>query len=161
TFKDTQRYPEYTGGARAFTRGDTNHFALSRIDFGVGSKVQVNTSWIWTPQRQTGALPNADPRIAAPSNDLTIQGGWQPANAYTAAVNYTVTPSILLSARYGYKYQNDKIGNYGLPLAPYIVYQQRAPAEAPLQGNTGFSNVSSTLTTEKDIQTRHNVYLDG
>ncbi len=160
-FTRTDRTPEYASGRRTFRRDDTNHYGLGRLDFATGSKLQVNTSWMWTPQKQRGALPNVDPRIAAPSNDLSVQGGYQPSQAYTASANYSVSSSFLVSARYGYKYQNDKIGNYGLSGAPYLRYQTPSPAGVPLPGPGGFTNVSSTFGIEKDITTRHNVYLDS
>ncbi|MBI4909760.1 MAG: TonB-dependent receptor [Acidobacteria bacterium] len=161
TYTRTERYPQYASGTRAFNREDINYFGLGRLDFAAGSKLQVNTSWIWSPQRSKGRLPNVDPRIAAPSNDLTVQGGWQPSNAYTAQANYSLTPTWLISAKYGYKYQNDKDGNYGLSGAPYVVYQNAAPAGVPLPGATGFTNVSTTFGVLKDVTDRHNVYLDS
>ncbi|MBI3684247.1 MAG: TonB-dependent receptor [Acidobacteria bacterium] len=160
-FSRTERYPQYATGTRTFNREEINHFALARLDVAPNSKLQVNTSWIWSPWRQKGNLPNVDPRIAAPSNDLTVQGGWQPANAYTASSTYAPNGRIVLSARYGYKYQNDKLGNYGLSGAPYVIYQTAAPAGVPLPGGTGFTNVSSTFGVVKDITTRHNLYLSG
>ncbi|MBI3207809.1 MAG: TonB-dependent receptor [Candidatus Solibacter usitatus] len=161
TYGRTERYPEYTSGTRSFTYEQINYQSLNRLDLAAGSKLQVNTSWIWSPQRTKGRLPNVDPRIAAPSNDLTVQGGWQPAQTYTASAYYSLTPNVVLSARYGYKYQNDKDGNYGLSGAPFLVYQNAAPAGVPLPGATGFTNVSSTFGVVKDTQTRHNVFLDG
>jgi hypothetical protein len=72
----------------------------------------------------------------------------------------------LLSGRYGYKYQNDKVGNYGLSGAPYLSYATPssaagAPLDPALQGGNGFTNVSSTFGVIKDITTRHNLYLDS
>ncbi len=162
----TERTVNYTSGARVFNQDDTQHFALGRLDVSPMSKIQINSSWIWSPQRQSGALPNVDPRIAAPSNDLTVQGGWQPAQTYTASVNYSPTGRLLLSARYGYKYQNDKLGNYGLSGAPYNIYRTPSsaaglPIPAEVQGGTSYVNVSSTFGVLKDITTRKNVYLDS
>lgn len=161
TFNRIERYVEYPSGTRAFNQENINYYSLGRLDFSPNSKLQVNSSWMWTPQRRKGTLPPVDPRVAAPSNDLTVQGGWQPSQTYTASVNYAITPSFLMSARYGYKYQNDKDGNYGLAGTPYVVYQNAAPAGVPLPGVTGFSNVSTTFGVEKDITSRNNVYLDA
>ncbi|MCX6633289.1 MAG: TonB-dependent receptor, partial [Candidatus Solibacter sp.] len=161
TYNRLERYVEYPSGTRAFNQENINYYSLSRLDFSPNSKLQVNSSWMWSPQRRKGTLPNVDPRVAAPSNDLTVQGGWQPSQAYTASVNYSITPSFLMSARYGYKYQNAKDGNYGLSGAPFITYQNPAPAGVPLPGVAGFRNVSSTFGVVRDVTSRNNIYLDA
>jgi hypothetical protein len=162
----TKRSPQYATGTKTWTQDDLNHYFLSRVDYAPTSKLQINSSYMWTPQRQTGALPNIDPRIAAPSNDLTVQGGWQPSSAVTASANYVLTPRWLVSARYGYKYQNDKLGNYGLAVAPYLTYGNAAsnaglPVPTEVNQGNGWHNVSSTFGVQKDITTRHNLYLSS
>ena len=161
----TDRTVDYTSGARKFHQDSIQHFFMGRLDVNPVSKIQINSSWIWSPLKQTGNLPNVDPRIPAPTNNLAIQGGYQPAQTYTASVNFAPSDRWLLSARYGYKYQNDKLGNYGLSGAPYLSYQTPSSAAGvtlppELVGGTGFTNVSSTFGVIKDITTRHNVYLD-
>jgi len=119
----TSYYPEYTrterniaftSGARTTTNRITRHYGLARIDYAPTQKIQFNTSYLWTPIRSTGGLTGLDPRVAPPSNNLAILGGYTPANAYTASFTYTPTPNLILSARYGYKYLNDKGNTYGL-----------------------------------------------
>lgn len=167
TYNRIERVNRYATGTRNYTQENINHYFLSRLDIAPTSKLQVNTSYFWTPQRQKGgALPTTDIRVAAPTNDLTVQGGWQPSAAYTASANYAFSSTFLVSARYGYKYQNDKLGNYGLSGAPYLTYQTASsaspiPVPAEFAGATGFHNVSNTFLVQKDITTRHNLYLDG
>ncbi len=169
TFNRVEQVNAYGGtlGTRTYTQENINHYFLSRLDVAPTSKLQVNTSYFWTPQRQKGGtLPTTDIRVAPPSNDLTIQGGWQPSQAYTASANYALSARTLISARYGYKFQNDKIGNYGLSGAPYLTYQTASsaspiPVPPDVAAGTGFHNVSSTFLTQKDITTRHNLYLDA
>jgi hypothetical protein len=160
-FTDTDRTIAYASGTRSFNQKSSQHFGLTRIDYNPLSKLQVNTSWIWSPVKvQGGNLPNQDARLAAPTNNLAIQGGFQPSQQYSASATYTFNPRFLVSARYGYRYQNDKLFNYGLSGLPFISYQTAAPAGVPVPGGAGFSNVSSTLGTQYDITDRHNVYLD-
>jgi len=163
-FGRTERVGVYPIGPRQFVREDITHYGLSRVDFNPTSKLQTYTSWLWAPVRQKGSLPNIDQRINPASNDLSVTGGFQPSQTFNTGANYTLTPSWLVSVRYGYKYQNDKLGNYGLPGAPFITYQNassRAPnVPAEFAGPNGFSNVSSTFGVVKDITTRHNLYLD-
>ncbi|MBI3698789.1 MAG: TonB-dependent receptor [Acidobacteria bacterium] len=161
----TDRTINYTAGARTFGQTQRRHYGLGRVDFAPTSRLQFNSSYLWSPWKVNGLLQNRDTRIAAPTNDLSVQGGFQPAQAYTASATYSATAHLLLSARYGYRYLNDKLGNYGLSGAPYLIYQtassaaQGVPSE--FAGGTGFRNVSSTFGTVRDITTRHNVYVDG
>jgi outer membrane receptor protein involved in Fe transport len=164
-----ERSIPFTSGARTTTQRVTRHYGITRLDYAPTQKIQVNTSFLWTPIRVAGLLTGVDPRVAPPSNDLSIQGGYTPAKAYTASFTYTPTSKLILSARYGYKYLNDKGNTYGLPGSPRYVYatatqgpSYSGPAvPANLVGNAGFANVSSTFQVLKDITTRHNVYLDG
>ncbi|BDC52580.1 Oar protein [Bryobacterales bacterium F-183] len=149
-------------GFRTFRQDLKQHFSLMRVDYNPLAKLQINTSWIWSPVKQVGALASQEGRAASPpSNDLSIQGGYQPSQQYSAAATYTFSSRLLASARYGYRYQNDKLGNYGLSGAPFISYSTASPSDVPLPGGAGFSNVSSTLAIQYDKTTRHNVYLDG
>ncbi len=164
-----ERSIPFTAGARTTSSRTFRHYGITRLDYAPTQKIQFNTSYIWTPIRVSGLLTGVDPRVAPPTNDLSIQGGYTPANAYTASFTYTPTSKLILSARYGYKYLNDKGNNYGLPTAPRYAYQTATSGSAytgpvvPTQfaGNTGFQNVSSTFQVLKDITTRHNVYLDA
>jgi len=161
-----ERSPNNTAlGARQFTREDIQHFFMSRLDYAASEKLQVNTSYIWSPLRRKGLLANNDIRVAPAANDLSVTGGWQPSQAYTASVVYSFTSRFLASVRYGYKYQNDKVGNYGLSGAPYNIYRTASsaaglPVPADVAGGLSFANVSSTFGVVKDITTRHNVYAD-
>lgn len=162
----TIKYASSAGGTRTYRRNDNQHYLLNRLDYSPLSKLQVYSSWVWSPLKQQGVLPDPDARVAPPSNDQSVLGGFQPSQVFTVGGTYTVSPRFILSARYGYNYQNDKIGNYGLPGDPFVTYQtatsqSATPVPAPYQGASGFRNVSSTLLTQKDITTRQNVYLDG
>jgi hypothetical protein len=168
-FTRTERSIAFLAGPRTTTNRVTRHFGLARLDYAPTQKIQVNTSYLWTPIRNKGLLTGLDPRIAPPTNDLSIGGGYTPANAYTASFNYTPTSKLVLSARYGYKYINDKGNNYGLPTAVLRLYQRATsgsayvgpPVPAQFAGAAGLQNVSNTFNVVKDITTRHNIYLDA
>jgi hypothetical protein len=131
--------------------------------------MQLNSSYLWTPIRSTGGLTGLDPRVAPPSNNLSILGGYTPANAYTASFTYNPTSKLLLTARYGYKYLNDKGNTYGLPSGPLTLYQTATsgasytgpPVPAQFAGPAGKQNISNPFLVLFDITTRHNVYLDA
>ncbi len=162
-----ERSIAYTNGAETTTTRILRHYAINRLDYAPTQKIQINTSYIWTPIRVTGTLKGADPQVAKPLTDQSVQGGFTPAQAYTASFTYTVTPNFIVSARYGYKYTNDKGNTYGLPTVAQIIYntntslQTNPPVPANLAGAAGFTNTSSPFTVVKDTLSRHNVYLDG
>lgn len=160
----------YASGARTFTRDDTVHYGLARLDFNPTSKLQFNSSWIWSPWKRTGTLPNRDPLVAAPANNLAVQGGFQPAQQVNFNGTYALTSRWFVTGRMGYKYQNDKGTNYGLSGAPYLIYRTSSAAlpealrgnvPAELRQGNGFSNVSSTFGILKDVTDRYTVNADS
>ncbi len=153
-------------GTRQYTLDQIQHYSLMRVDYAATQKLQINSSWTWSPFKTNGTLPSTDIRRAPPGNDLSVTGGYLPSQAYTASGTYTITPKFIVSARYGYRYLNDKATNYGLPGLPFYTYNtasaaSKVPVDAQFAGSNGFSSSSSTLLTGKDITTRHNVYLDA
>jgi hypothetical protein len=168
-FTRTQRDIPFVAGAKTSTQNVTRHYGLTRVDYSPTSTMQVNTSYLWTPIRVRGGLTGTDPRVAPPTNNLSILGGFTPASAYTASWNYTPTSKVVLSARYGYKYLNDKGNTYGLPSGPLTIYQTATsgtayvgpPVPAAFAGPAGKQNISNPFLVLFDITTRHNVYLDG
>ena len=153
-------------GTRQYRQEVAQHYSLMRVDYSATSKLQINTSWTWSPIKVNGALPTTDIRRQPPTNDLSVTGGYSPSNAYTASATYAVTPKFFVSARYGYKYLNNKATNYGLPGIPFYTYNtasaaSQTPVDPAFAGSNGFSSSTSTLATARDITTRNNVYLDG
>jgi hypothetical protein len=167
TIDRTERSINYPNGAETTTNRIVRHYAINRLDYAPTQKIQVNTSYIWTPVRVDGLLKGNDPQVAKVPNDTSILGGYTPSQAYTASFTYTLTPNLILSARYGYKYLNDKGNNYGLPAGTFITYstatskQTSPPVPNNLAGAAGFTNISNPFTVTKDQTTRHNVYLDA
>ena len=179
-----ERTTPFLVGTKTTTSRVISHRGVARVDFAPTSKLQVNTSYFWNPVKQTGQLSGVDPRVAPPNTDFSIRGGYVPASNYTASATYTVTPRLILEARFGYKYLNDKGGNYGLAASPWYIWNaSTAPGTggaAPsivAQGkltqaeydaipvayrqSSGFQNVANTFGIVRDITTRHNVYLNA
>ena len=50
------------------------------------SSCSSNGSYFWNPQKTTGLLTGNDPKVAPPTSDLTMQGGYMPSNATTLGV---------------------------------------------------------------------------
>jgi Carboxypeptidase regulatory-like domain/TonB-dependent Receptor Plug Domain/TonB dependent receptor len=174
----TERTVTFTGDGSTRTANQRafQHYGIARLDYSPTNKIQVNTSFFWNPQRISGGLYNRDGRIAPPSNDLSATGGFTPASNYTASFNYTPTSNLILSARYGYKYLNDKGDAYGKSPLPYIITQRPSFTTDEVTGqqipvvpgipeqyfaNAGTSNVTSTFQALYDVTDRHNIYLDA
>lgn len=171
-FEHTDRKIDFvSGGSQTFQQDQKRWYGLGRIDYQPFQKLQLNSSYIWSPSKINGYLPSRDPRLTPPSNDLSVQGGYNPAQAYTVSATYSATPKLVISGRYGYRYFNDKLGganlsgNYGLSTQPYIVYLDSAVGLAGVpaawQQPNNYKNVSSTFGILKDITTRNNLYLDA
>jgi hypothetical protein len=168
-FTRVQRDIAFNAGPRTSTNRVTRHYGLARADYSPTQNMQFNTSYLWTPIRSTGGLTGVDPSVAPPTNNLSLLGGYTPANAYTASFTYNPTSKLVLSARYGYKYLNDKGNTYGLPTGPLTLYQTATsgasytgpPVPAALAGPAGKQNISNPFLVLFDITTRHNVYLDA
>jgi outer membrane receptor protein involved in Fe transport len=161
--ENSTRDIDYASGTRTFEQEITRHYSLARVDYTPNSKLQFNATYIWSPFKRGGSLPERDPRVAAPTNDLSIQGGYTPAQQASAGLNWTPKSNLVVSARYGYRYMNDKDGNYGVPDDPLVVYQNPSSAAGlpvPTPGSTGYRNISSNFTNIRDVTERHNGYLD-
>ncbi|HEU0175603.1 MAG TPA: carboxypeptidase regulatory-like domain-containing protein [Blastocatellia bacterium] len=166
-FRPSPAFP--SGIQKTSTNRLLRHYGIARLDYAPSQKIQVNTSFLWTPIRNTGLLTGVDGRTPPPTNDLSIGGGYTPAKAYTSSFTYTPTSNLILSARYGYKYLNDKGNTYGLPSGTLLLYQRATsgaaysgpPVPDQFAGNAGFQNISNPFQVIRDTTTRHNVYLDG
>ena len=178
-----ERTTPFAAGTKTTTQRLVSHRGVARIDYAPTQKLQINTSYFWNPVKQVGALTGNDPSVAAPNTDFSIRGGYTPASNYTASAVYTINEHLIVEARYGYKYLNDKNGNYGLAASPMYNWSASTAAglgtDAPsivtqgkltqAQYNTipvayrqsnGFQNVASTFGIIRDITTRHNTYLN-
>ena len=175
----TSYYPEFTrtqrdiefvsGGPKTTTNRITRHYGLARVDYSPTQKMQFNSSYLWTPIRSTGGLTGVDPLVAPPNTNFSRLGGYTPANAFTASFTYTPTSKTVLSARYGYKYLNDKGNTYGLPSGTLVLYQRPTsgpsysgpPVPSVFAGSAGKQNISNPFLVLFDITTRKNLYLDA
>jgi outer membrane receptor protein involved in Fe transport len=154
-----------TGGVKNSSTTSLLHRGIGRLDYAPSQKLQINGSYFWNPQKTTGLLTGNDFKVAPPTTNLAAQGGYQPSNSTNLGVNFIPTAKLLFSARYGYKYLNGKGDNYGKDQVAFYTYSQPSNfngvvVPAQFAGSNGFSNVASTLTTEFDKLTRHNLYLD-
>lgn len=157
---------------RAFKQDISRYYLQNRLDGNLTSKINIYTSWLWSPTRRTGSLPTRDGRIAFPSdiNRFGQYGGYTPAQTFSIGGNYAITPKLLVSLRYGYRYLNAKDGNYGLPSDPLLIYNTASSAvgdtllgtiPAAYQQRSGYRNVLTNFQTIVDNTFRKNFYADA
>jgi hypothetical protein len=163
-FESSRRNIDYASGTQTFYSDKVRHYGMGRLDVSPRSDVQLNTSWVWSPARRAGSLPVRDARIGPPRNDVSSLGEFVPSQAYSLAASYSVNSRLLFSARYGYKYLNNRTDNYGLNNSPYITYRTPS-ASAPeipdeFDGVAGFESRTAPFVTHRNITSRHNLYLD-
>jgi hypothetical protein len=155
-----------TGGVRNSSSDTFRSRGTARVDYSPAQSLQINGSYFWNPLKTTGLLTGNDAKVAPVTSDLSVQGGYSQSNATNLGVNWIPNSRVLISARYGYKYLNDKGNTYGKDQVPYLVYNTESaraglPVPAQFVGAGGFTNVASTFVVDHDLLTRQNVYLDG
>lgn len=110
-----------------YTQRRKNEYAFGRIDLQPVDSLRMTGTYLWNPIEIIG-LPPAQtpfgtiPQITFPVTgvrrgpDLTnFQGGRQSSNNTTGTIVYTPTSNLVLTARGGYSFLNEKAFNYGIP----------------------------------------------
>ena len=105
----------------------TNEYAFGRIDLQPWTKLRLTGTYLWNPIDVRGNPPAQTPFGSIPAitfpglglrsgPDLAdFQGGRQSSNNTTGSLAWTPTDRLVISARGGYSFLNEKLGNYGIP----------------------------------------------
>ncbi len=144
-------------GPRSFRTTDSTHYALGRLDWAATSKVRAALSWHYAYDRQSGTnIPRPDSRKFNPSNpssqlntDSTVDpasflpsaGQATPNSTYTLSADWTVTPKLVVSGRFGYWYSNYKL--FGYPVGTKYFYN------TPTTGVTGLDGSSLPASVQQ------------
>jgi len=157
-----------------------NEYAFGRIDAAITDRLRVNASYTWNPIDQEGSLPgltsglggvgaipqatfaDGTTRVGPAFNDL--RGGRQSSNITNVQGTWTATDNLIINARYGYSFLNQKLGNYGIPPvgAPRFlcsISSANIPAEAGC--NAGDSQGTNASEVRFDASTRTTFDVDG
>jgi Outer membrane receptor for ferrienterochelin and colicins len=151
--------------------------ALIRLDAQPSSKVRGFVTYVWNPISVEGQLPSATEGLTgAPqkadfgggrylrgSAFLGQQGGRQNANNINGQVTITPTNWLVLNARAGRSFLNEKLGSYGLPRATrFLCSTSGNPAAVPGSGcGAGYTNFASNFQIDYDVSTRTTMDLDA
>ena len=143
--------------AETYRQTQRNEYAFGRVDLQITDALRATGSYLWNPIDQQGVLPavttkfdTALPAVTFPGIGvirgpqlLENQGGRQSSNNTTGSIVWTPTSRLVITARGGYSFLNEKIGNYGIPA---VTGQLRLVSQATSDGSApaGFGQPSGT-----------------
>jgi len=162
-------------GVVKFAQNTRTYYTNARIDAAITQKLRVFSSWLYQLQKQYGeSLPfpdssqgyfNASSTIA-PSTYAHNLGFTAPNSTTNIGVDYSVTPRLILTGRFGYYFEN--YHDFGYPTTGTLTQWNTngvgatdvfgAPLPASLQQPAGFVNVANSINftarnANKAIQT--------
>ncbi len=163
---------KYSNGTESTTnsRDNTYHQMFHKLSWDPVSRVRTNFSWLWSPSRQKGYLPNLN--AYAPDTTVTSlaamepqrnTGFYQPQTNYTGQIDISVTPTALLTVRGGRFWDNFKtLGYPEVQNIQYLTSASSLPFTIPsaLQQPKGYQNIPRGAITDYDIVTRTFVQTD-
>ena len=107
-----------------YNRNLRNDYEFARLDSSITNNLRVSGTFTYSPQREHGQIPSYT-TSAPPSNDFSQLGGRVAANNVTGSGVWTPTAKLVISARFGRNYLNEKDSSYGVPAGPRIHYLNR------------------------------------
>jgi hypothetical protein len=158
----------YTTRMVNFTTGETGsynqevkqEYGNGRVDYVPTSKIRVNMSWVFNPNKTMGLLPSP---LGTDSftNTWSQQGNFNGGNVLAGQIDYLATTKLILSFRGGYTYTNFN-NEYGIPSTTAIYYSGKSTTLPPaaLQAPNGWINQAVAADTY-DINTRKNYAADA
>ena len=127
----------------------------------------MNGSYFWNPKQDDGLLTSNDSKVAPPTSDLSIQGGYTQSNATSIGVNWIPSSPSCCSAP---ATATSTSTTRATPTARttrrstvYVTPSSAAglPVPAQWQQSADYTNVADPFQTQYDRLTRHNVYFDA
>ncbi len=110
-------------GPTPFSNNSQTYYTNARIDYAATQKIRIFGSWLYQFQKQSGEfLPAADatvpglvnPTASSPPEIYGHNLGFSAPNVTTnAGLDYTITPRLVGTFRWGYNYQN--YHDFGMP----------------------------------------------
>ena len=182
--KLTYRNPNtgVVAGAERYFQTQTNWYDFARIDASITNNLRFTTSYTYNPIVRDGELDAFSSQLSTsiPAVDfgapigivrgatlLRGEGGRQNSQNVTGGLTWTPTANLVVAARAGYSFLNEKIGNYGLPsivggariFCSTAGLSSAIPAEA--QCVTGQQNRPSQTQTVFDASRRRTFDIDA
>lgn len=160
-------------GPRTLNQRVDVHNALTRLDYALSSKVRLYAAWQYGYERDTGTnLPSPDSITGQINNNGTTDvnnyradyGAVYPENLFNFGGDITVTPKLVVTARYGYWFNNAEYR--GRPTGIRYYYYAALSATgtdlsgAPIAGSPAAAYVGTLGTSNmgSNTQTVFNAY---
>ncbi len=146
-------------------------YYFGRLDYTPTQKLQLNASFIGSPTKTegqlAGSLNETTSRTTFENQRYQFKGGYTPSWNVSYGGTYNLTDSLILSARGGRTYLNDKGTSYDIPVGQ-VLYVVSSPCTPALgfpcpNGTTSTGNpiISTNFTTLFNITTRDNFNVDA
>jgi hypothetical protein len=150
-------------------------FTDFRLDGAPTDKLQLTGRFIWAPIRDEGALPLFTETTATPQQAviggqtlrgpafLGQQGGRQNSNNVTGSAVWSPTNKLVLSARAGRTFLNEKLGSYGIPnTIRYLCSAASSTSVSQTAGCVpGQQNFATNFQIDYDVSTRKTFDVDA
>jgi outer membrane receptor protein involved in Fe transport len=179
TLDTTRRLTTFTGanaGPRYLTQSFTQQNAYNRLDYKVLDQLRLFASWNYGYSRTTGTLGTADSpagqrNTGASTDPNTLRpdnGSVNPLSIYTYGADWTPTSKLVVSARYGYFFNNNEergkpVGlryQYGTTVNASSLDLANQPFPTSSFNTSGFSNIPSNLAYAYDAFKRDGLNVD-
>jgi hypothetical protein len=163
-------------GSHSYYNSADTHAGVARLDYSPTSKLHLSAGWAYNFIRNVGQLPNPDSKLGQtntqastnPANFRPDGGFVNPISVYSFGADYTLGSRTLISARYGYLFNN--MHTLGTASGLRYVYQNSANGATPtLSGNaipsayqntSGFANISANQPTFFNTYKRKGLNID-
>jgi hypothetical protein len=175
-----RRTTNFTGtnpGPRTLITGSDTHNAYNRLDYGVMNTLRLFASWNYGYSRSWGTLGGQDSvqrqlNTGASTDPSTLRadaGNVLPLSVMTFGGDWTPTSKLVVSARYGYFFNNT--GQRGTPVGTRWLYNNTVNASSKditgavmpssIYNTSGFANITSNLATIYDAYKRKSFTADA
>lgn len=166
-FFNTQRTTIFPNGTRETNNVDQrNDYLFGRIDAQITDKLRAVGTYSYSPQKINGAVLAFGSTSSI--GDLSQRGGRVQAQNFTYGATYSPTTNLVISARGGRAFQNERDGSYGVPTGFRVRCSGSATVLGTLPGfgcgatnSIGFDNLGDTTQTFKDVSIRNTFDADA
>jgi hypothetical protein len=150
-------------------QSQTNQQLFNKLTYTPVQSLRINANWLWTPTRTEGILPaydgygNSALTSQLGAQPLKQQGWTQPQSNYSAQVDWTLTPTAMLTFKGGRFWDNFR--TWGVPVNSSVTFQTPPTGIVGLppelaSAQTGYYNTPRTQQTYFDITTRSYYQID-
>ncbi len=153
-----------------------SEYAFARLDAAFFDKLRGGASFLWNPQITDGVLPFANITTSQPTNTTyagvsysshdysALRGGRNSSNNFTSHIEWTPTSKLIITARYGRAFQNEKAGNYAIPEGVRVICSGSASAYGTIAtgcpGGIGYQNLTANSITTRDVSLKNEFSVD-